>query len=130
MEEDRRPRRVQLQERAMGMLDKADPVPVEAAGAPARPLSLEERIRNLIRTELSAAAARGGAGAFEEEDDFDEEDPEAGVLSDFQLVTMAEELLSERESLDGENGQPEASEEASPAEPPGGSDGSTGDVAT
>lgn len=130
MDEDRRPRRVQLQERAMGMLDKADPVPVEAAGAPPRPLSLEERIRNLIRTELSAAAARGGAGAFEEEDDFEEDDPEAGVLSDFQLVTMAEELLSEQESLDGQNGAPEGSQDGSPAEPSGGSDDSAGDVAT
>lgn len=72
-----------------GETDPVDSRPVEWPAGLKAPLSLEDRMRRLIRTELSRVAAEQDAGTFEEEDDF-EDDDEAFPSSPYELPVVEE----------------------------------------
>lgn len=91
--------------------ESPDPTPVTIPVERLRPPSYEERIRAFIRGEVSRHAQLQGEGSFEDEDDFEEEDLEPDLLSDYQVLVMAEEA-GLGETLDGTD-----SPRSSPAEP-------------
>lgn len=67
-----------------------DPTPLEVPLNWKRPPSMQELIKQHIRSEMSRQAADTGMETFEEADDFDvDEDPDP--LSQYELREMAEE---------------------------------------
>lgn len=80
-----------------------------------RPPTYEERIRDLIRAEMSAAAEEVGAESFEEANDFDVgEEGEDPFLTDMQILVMAEEELAGREPVGDRDPEADPSSHASP----------------
>lgn len=75
-------------------VEELDPTPVSVPLGYQQPLTLQEEMRRFIREEISRAAASGGAGTFEEEDDFDIEDEEL-PLSQYEMDVMQEEAPRE-----------------------------------
>lgn len=71
--------------------EAVDPEPVEWPAGLKAPPSLEDRIRRLIRTELSRQAEEAGGGSFEEEDDFEDEDYDPLPMSPYEIQPMQEE---------------------------------------
>lgn len=104
------PRKLQLGERAEEMHETPDPTPLEVPSDLLVPPTLEERMKAMIRQELSAIAVKSDMGSFEEENDFEEDDEEADLLSDYQIRLMLDEVEDSNTLLDVE---PQA-----PAEPP------------
>lgn len=54
--------------------EKADPTPVEVPAELKKPESMDDRIRRIIREQISPMAARLGEETFEESEDFDVDD--------------------------------------------------------
>lgn len=122
----RYPRRPWITAEAEVLFGPVDPRPVEIPIEMLAPPSLEERLAEMIRREISRAARHVGAGTFEEEDDFDLPDDEE-VFSDYQVLAMAEDEAPAADSLPVDPGEaPQASDspETAPEEGAGGRVGS------
>lgn len=87
-EEGQMPRRLWLSLRASQMFDPVDPVPIEVPVEFAIQ-SPEDRIRELIRSEMSRAAEVAGAETFEEANDLDFVEDEMEPVGHAQFVDMA-----------------------------------------
>ncbi len=89
--------------------EKLDPTPVALPLGSEGPSSIAELVQQYVAGALSQHAAQQNFGTFEEEDDFDEEDPELLNLSGFEVTEyeFEEEIPPE----------PEAPPEPSPAPP-------------
>lgn len=74
-----------------------DPTPVEVPLHWKRPPTLQDTIRQFIRTEMSQQAQDQGAESFEEADDF-EMDEEPDPLSAYEMREMQEERPAAREA--------------------------------
>ena len=84
--------------------EQPDPTPVHIPGKAEKPLSLREEMRRFVREELSKQVQKEDYGSFDEEDDFEEENPDLDMLSPYTV----HELKPEGESLpDDLNGEPE-----------------------
>lgn len=57
-----------------------DNTPVEMPAGHKRPESIQDMIRRLVRTDVSAAAERAGAESFEEANDFEVEEDDAELF--------------------------------------------------
>lgn len=97
-------------------LEIPDQRPVSIPVGWERPLSLEEQMKRLIRTELSVRAQAMEQETFEEADDFDvDEDPD--ILSPYEIPQEAAlEAPGGVKDLDGD--PPTAPGEKSPVEAP------------
>lgn len=75
-------------------LEYPDPTPVEIPTELKRPESIDEKMKRIIRNELSVQAQARGRESFEEANDFNVEDSfEAdGVLSPYEVNEMVEEF--------------------------------------
>jgi len=74
-----------------------------------RAVTLQERIKQAIRTYVSEAAQAEGQESFEEADDFEVDDEEPEWASPYELVEMLPEGPRElQETLDGSPGTPPA----------------------
>lgn len=62
-----------------------DPTPIELPIGYEHPPTLREQMQRYIREELSVQAAETGLGTFEEENDFEPEDPEEVQLSGYEV---------------------------------------------
>lgn len=84
-----------------------DQTPVALPAGLKRPPSLQERIRQFVRTELSRQAEEQGQESFEEADDFDIPDEEEGPLSRYELSPMQEEagFGGDRDAQDVDKGK-------------------------
>lgn len=83
--------------------EEVDPRPVEIPAELKRPPSLKEQMQQMIRQEMSLAAAQANEETFEEADDFDIDDIDTMPESPYNVpeedfVDMLPETL---ESLDG-----------------------------
>lgn len=67
-----------------------DPTPLAIPVGMRRPLTDRDITRALIRQELSRHLEQQGAGSFEEEDDFEDDDPEA-MVSPYEMVDMVDD---------------------------------------
>ena len=63
------------------------------------PASLEARLQQFVREQLSRLAPQMDAGTFDEEDDFDDMDADEDVhlLTDYQVLVMADDHDSHAE---------------------------------
>ena len=99
-------------------LEYPDPTPVHIPGKTDKepPLTLREEMRRYIREQISTAAAAADHGSFQDEDDFEEEDPTPDLTSPYTVRQMQPEPLSSPNDLEGD---PEAPEPVitSPGEP-------------
>lgn len=75
-------------------LEYLDPKPMEVPAELRRPESMDEKIRRIIRTNLSEQAAAQGRETFEEADDFEVEDSfdADGITSQYDLQDMDSEF--------------------------------------
>ncbi len=92
-------RRERIQTRPSGK-EVPDPRPVEIPVNISRgPPSVAELVQGYVAGEMSQWAAAQDLGTFEDEDDFDEEDPEVLDLSGFEVTEyeMEEEALDRSE---------------------------------
>lgn len=113
-------------------VEKLDHTPV-AVPVDSGPPTLREQVRELVRHELSRAAAQGGWETFEESDDFDIPDDEDLPLTPYEMQEMADDVL---DSFDEPESSPPPSEGAAPgpsqdagrpaSSPPGSSESASG----
>ncbi len=97
-----------------------DPTPVEIPLGSGPP-TVEELVRGYVEAEMSAYAQTQDLGTFEEEDDFDEEDPDLLDLSGFEVheyEMVEDEVPSSAEEVPEAPSEPSEGEVA-PAEPQG-----------
>jgi len=108
-----RSRRETINERESGV-EELDPTPLEMPLDYGQPPSMRELVQQYVRGELSAAAAQHELGTFEEEDDFEEENPDLLDLSGYEVTEF--EMVDEDPSDDPAppGGEP------SPKDPPEG----------
>ena len=107
------PRRLLLQAAAAGQQEHPDPTPVAIPIGQDRPDTMREMVQAYVRQEISAVASERGMGTFEEEDDFEAEDPSELPLTGFEVTEYAME--DEPGPLDD---PPPATPAAGPTEPP------------
>ena len=87
-----------------------DPTPLHIPGLE-RPLSIQEEMKQFIRQEISNHAQTEGFESFEEADDFEEEDGEADLLTDYTVIELRQD---ERPyDLDGDREDKETDEGSS-----------------
>lgn len=80
-------RRELIRERSMATgAHTPDTTPVEIPFR--RPLTLRQEMQRFIRAELSKQANEQGFATFEEEDDFEEDDPDAEFLTPYSVQDM------------------------------------------
>ncbi len=103
--------------------EKVDPMPHELLSPEFAPLTMREQIQQSIRSEISLRAQDSGLESFEEADDFEEDDPDADLLSPYQMVLMTPEPGND----DGLDGVPpeEPQEEGDPTPTPTTSEGAS-----
>lgn len=87
-----------------------DGKPLEPPTGLNRPLTIREQIQMALRQELSAQAEANGFGTFDEENDFEDDDGEAVMLSGLEVEEMVPE---EMQGLDGDP-DPELDQVAAP----------------
>lgn len=99
--------------------EKLDPTPIHIPGME-KPLGLKEEMQRFIRQEISrAAVANSSAGSFEEEDDFEDEEDNYDLLSQYTVIDLHPEADGyglngkDEKSTTGKNG---AKEDGIPAE--------------
>ena len=63
-----------------------DPIPIAVPVGMETPPTMAELVQTYVAGAMSKHAAEQGLGTFEEEDDFDEEDPELLPMSAFELT--------------------------------------------
>lgn len=80
------PRRDLVTAGAASDYEKVDPRPLEPPVDLEEPLTLTEMVRQQVRQEISQQAAEAGLGTFEEEDDFEEEDPDLLQATPWELT--------------------------------------------
>jgi hypothetical protein len=109
------PRRVLIQNRDIPN-ETPDDTPKHIPGLE-KPLTLREEMRRFVKEELSRVARENDDPTFEEEDDFDEDDPDADLLSPYTVHELTPE---EGDIPDDLEGNPEIDKEpqSPPAEPP------------
>lgn len=91
------------------VVEVLDDTPVENPAAGKQPLSLQQEMQRMIRTEMSRLAAEQGQETMEEADDFDEDEDDP--LSQYQLTEMqVEEPLKRPAKASGKS--PKASPES------------------
>ncbi len=102
-----------------------DPIPLEMPIGMESPPSMRELVQEYVRTELSQHASDTDMGTFEEEDDFEEDDPALLDLSGFEVhefEMVAEDAQGEPTAdSDLEGREPEKAPAVAvpvPAEPP------------
>lgn len=83
------PRKLAHADRVKDDAEVLDKTPMETTLV--RPLTLREEMQRYIRYELSRQAEDMGLPSFEEEDDFDEEEPEPDMVSPYELHDMYED---------------------------------------
>lgn len=81
----RRGRRERLHAELPDGKEYPDPTPMELPIGYERPLTLQEMLQKQIREVVSAQAAQVGLGTFEEENDFEPEDPDEIMLSGYEV---------------------------------------------
>lgn len=92
-----------------------DTTPVHVPGKTDKaPLTLREELRRYVNQQISAYAAQAGAGSFEEEDDFSEDDDTGDLLSPYSVVEMRPEGENPRDDLEGSPDTTGLSQEAQP----------------
>lgn len=85
-------RRELLRLASQGTGEQPDPTPVHIPGKSDAPLTLRDEMRRFIRDELSKQVREeSGAGTFEEEDDFEEDDPSADLLSPYTVIELPDD---------------------------------------
>ena len=72
----------------------SDPVPIELPIGYQKPESLQNQMRRLIKTEMSAIAEQQGYGSFEDEDDFELDEE---ILTNYEMTDMEETQEYEQE---------------------------------
>ena len=95
----RTPRKILIELACRDDKEHLDLTPVEVPEAMLGPVSLEDRIREMIMQHLGVAAEVNEVPTFEEEDDFDWDDEDPDLVSGYEV-----ELLGEDE-LEGDLGQ-------------------------
>lgn len=90
----------------------ADQTPVSVPAGWSRPVPLQVQIQQMIRREVSRAAASEELETFEEADDFEVEDEEPDPLSPYEIPEGLPERRVAPESLDGDTKEPPAPENA------------------
>lgn len=101
---DKVSRRLALMARSYGDVEKLDQTPVALMETRLRkPPTIRELIQAYVRSEVSAVAQSEGLGSFEDEDDFELDDEDADLLSEFQKKLMQEEF--EEVTLDGRDSE-------------------------
>ena len=95
-----------------------DKTPIEI-GIVDQPLSIHEEMRRFIREEVSRNAQEHGQTSFEEEDDFDIEDPDE-IYSPYEMSDMQEDYIGEVTTIPAktEPAAPVAEPQAAPMEKP------------
>lgn len=88
-----------------------DPRPVEVPTHLKVGPSLNERIQQMIRSELSNRARMAGAESFEDADDFDVDDEDGELVSPYEVKDLAPERMGGKDASDLERAEP-------PAKPP------------
>lgn len=78
-----------------------DPEPIHVPGMSDRPLTLREEMRRFVRQELSQQAAEQGAGSFQDEDDFSEDEFEPDLISQYTVNELTDQLAPS-DDLEGE----------------------------
>lgn len=96
--------------------DKADPKPVEIPAELKRPETIEEKIKRIIRTELSAKATMEGEESYEESEDLDMDEDDDTPLTPYEMTVMKPEFPALKGSL--ETPEPETGAGADPAPAP------------
>lgn len=95
-------------QRLFGRGDKVDPRPVAIPAGMKKPETAEERMRRMIRNELSMAAGRDGEETFEEANDFDvDDDDPTGQPTGAEMAAEFLEGVQRDESEQGYRGDPE-----------------------
>lgn len=79
-------RREKLDSRRGDGREHPDPTPVELPVGYTAPLTVQEMVQQYIRQEVSSQAAQVGLGTFDEENDFEPEDPEEVPLSGYEVI--------------------------------------------
>lgn len=103
------PRRTRLDQNRQGRREHPDPTPIEVPIGYKHPPTLREQMQMYIREELSVQAKAQGLGSFDEENDFEAEDPDIIPLSGYEVHEY---------QFDEEPGSPLRDDpEFSPAEP-------------
>lgn len=74
------------------LYDPADPTPVELAGRLEKPTPIREVIQQMVRRQLHEVAARLDAGTFDEEDDFELDEPEEFVSAHEMVPETPEQV--------------------------------------
>lgn len=103
-------RKAALGRLAASSRETLDTTPLELPEGHMRPPTLKEELQKFIRQTVSAHYAEQGAGDFDEEDDFEEDDPDKDILTPYQAVVMLES--ESMETLDGEQQDTPQAEEA------------------
>lgn len=79
-----------------------DPKPMEVPAGLKRPETMQERIRRLVKTELSQVAARQGMETLDEANDFEVEDDSAeDFMTNYEVHAMVEETPREQRASEG-----------------------------
>ena len=113
------PRRVLLAQARNGDKEVPDLTPVALPIGYDRPSTMEEMVQKYVRQEVSAQAQDMGYGSFQEEDDFEPEDPSELPLTGYEVTEFAMEDEQVPETPKTEAEAPEPAEAVSaPAEPP------------
>lgn len=103
-----------------------DPTPVEIpANMNSSPLTLRDEMRRFITQEVSKQAAAHGAGSFEDEDDFTEDDPDPDLITPYDVRLLvdpndetADDLEGSPTAEDKTSMQPQAAEAPAPSPAP------------
>lgn len=96
-----------------------DKTPVEVPVGYKSPPTLAELVQTYVRQEVSQAASAQGLGTFEEEDDYEIEDPDDLPFSQYEVTEyqMAEEIeVIDASPPDGEPSSPVPEGDAEPPE--------------
>lgn len=95
-----------------------DPTPVEIPVSCERPLTLRDEMRRFINSELSIQAQEHGAETFEESNDFDVDDIEQDLTSQYTVSELVPEPEMPKDDLDGSPTQEDAQATSQEAEEP------------
>lgn len=105
-------RRERLDAVRQGRREHPDPTPVEVPIGYRAPPTLREQMQMYIREELSAQAARSGLGTFDEENDFEPEDPDEIGLTGYESFEFEEDPASDLARAEQAEGPPAADSRA------------------
>ena len=93
-----------------GSKETLDQTPLHVPGLSDRPLTLREELRRFVQQEVSRQAVEAGAGSFEDEDDFTDDEG----IEDLSSPYTVRELLPEAGGFDDLEGAPQAEDTSTP----------------